>query len=219
MKGQKIGYIRVSTVEQNTTRQLDGLELDRVFTDKCAGKDTNRPELTNLLKFVRSGDTIFVHSMDRLARNLDDLRKLVNSITDNNISITFVKENLTFLKDDKNPISKLILSVVGSIAEFERSLIKERQLEGIAIAKKANKYKGRVKSLNKDQIAEMHQMITDRYKKVDIAKKFGIHYVTLYRYMKENKITANQILETHTTQDINVSSILLDEKEKVVNNE
>jgi DNA invertase Pin-like site-specific DNA recombinase len=194
MKGHKIGYIRVSTVEQNTTRQLDGLELDRVFTDTCSGKDTNRPELNEMLKFVRDGDTIFVHSMDRLARNLDDLRKLVNKLTDKNISITFVKENLTFSKDDSNPISKLILSVVGSIAEFERSLIKERQLEGIALAKKANKYKGRVKALSDQQVAEMHQMIADRYKKVDIAKKFGIHYVTLYRYMKENKLAADPII-------------------------
>lgn len=188
MKGHKIGYIRVSTVEQNTVRQLEGLELDNVFTDTCSGKDTNRPELVEMLKFARDGDTIFVHSMDRLARNLDDLRKLVNKLTDKNITITFVKENLTFSKSDQNPISKLILSVVGSIAEFERSLIKERQLEGIALAKKANKYKGRVKALNEQQAAELRQMVADRYKKSDIAKKFGIHYVTLYRYMKDNPL-------------------------------
>jgi DNA invertase Pin-like site-specific DNA recombinase len=194
MKGQKIGYIRVSTVEQNTTRQLDGLELDRIFTDKCSGKDTNRPELANLLNFIRDGDTLIVHSMDRLARNLDDLRKLVDKITSKNITVQFVKESLIFAIDDKNPIGKLMLSVMGAFAEFERSLIKERQLEGIAIAKKANKYKGRVKALNKDQIAEMQQMIIERYKKSDIAKKFGIHYVTLYRYMKENQLTANNII-------------------------
>ncbi len=194
MKGHKIGYIRVSTIEQNTTRQLDGLELDRIFTDKCSGKDTNRPELNNLLNFIRDGDTLFVHSMDRLARNLDDLRKLVDKITAKNITVQFIKENLTFARDDKNPMGKLMLSVMGAFAEFERSLIKERQLDGIAIAKKANKYKGRVKALNEDQIMEMQQMIVDRYKKTDIAKKFGIHYVTLYRYMKENQLTANNTI-------------------------
>lgn len=188
MKGHKIGYIRVSTVEQNATRQLEGLELDNVFTDKCSGKDTNRPQLHEMLKFIRAGDILFVHSMDRLARNLDDLRKLVNRLTDKNITIQFIKENLTFTKGDKNPISKLILSVVGSIAEFERSLIKERQLEGIALAKKANKYKGRVKALNDQQVSELRQMVADRYKKVDIAKKFGIHYVSLWRYLKENPL-------------------------------
>jgi DNA invertase Pin-like site-specific DNA recombinase len=184
MQGHKIGYIRVSTVEQNSARQLDGLQLDKIFTDRCSGKDTNRPQLALMLDFVRDGDTIYVHSMDRFARNLDDLRKLVDKITKRDITIIFVKENLTFTKDEKNPISKLILSVVGAIAEFERSLIKERQREGIELAKKANKYKGRIKALNDEQVAQMRQMVADRYKKVDIARKFGIHYVSLYRYLK-----------------------------------
>jgi DNA invertase Pin-like site-specific DNA recombinase len=185
MQGHKIGYIRVSTVEQKTTRQLDGLELNKVFTDKCSGKDTNRPQLALMLDFVREGDTIFVHSMDRLARNLDDLRKLVNKITDKNVTVEFVKENLIFSKDDKNHIANLMLSVMGAFAEFERSLIKERQLEGIAIAKKAGKYQGRTKTLTSEQVAEMKQMAADRYKKVDIAKKFGITRMAVYRYLNK----------------------------------
>ena len=185
MQGQKIGYIRVSTVEQNTVRQLDGLVLDKIFTDKCSGKDTNRTQLALMLEFVRDGDTVVVHSMDRLARNLDDLRKLVNKITDKNITVQFIKENLVFSKDDKNPMANLMLSVMGAFAEFERSLIKERQLEGIAIAKKDGKYRGRGKVLSAEQVAEMRQMVADRYKKGDIAKKFGIGRTSIYRYLND----------------------------------
>ena len=161
MQGHKIGYIRVSTVEQNTTRQLDGVQLNKIFTDKCSGKDVNRPQLTLMLDFVREGDTVFVHSMDRLARNLDDLRKLVNKITDKNVTVQFVKENLIFSKDSKNQIANLMLSVMGAFAEFERSLIKERQLEGIAIAKKEGKYKGRGKTLSPEKVIELRQRIDE----------------------------------------------------------
>ncbi len=187
MQGHRIGYIRVSTVEQNTVRQLDGIQLDKTFTDKCSGKDTNRPQLALMLDFVRDGDIVFVHSMDRLARNLDDLRKLVNKITDKNVTVQFVKENLIFSKDSKNQIANLMLSVMGAFAEFERSLIKERQLEGIAIAKKEGKYKGRHKSLNQEQTIELNKMVADRYKKVDIAKKFGISRYSVYRYLNQTE--------------------------------
>ena len=188
MQGHKIGYIRVSTVEQNTTRQLDGVQLNKIFTDKCSGKDVNRPQLILMLDFVREGDIVFVHSMDRLARNLDDLRKLVNKITDKNVTVQFVKENLIFSKDSKNQIANLMLSVMGAFAEFERSLIKERQLEGIAIAKKEGKYKGRGKTLSPEKVIELRQMIADRYKKIDIAKKFGIHRASIYRYLNKYDI-------------------------------
>ncbi len=200
MQGQKIGYIRVSTIEQNTTRQLDEMTLDKVFTDKCSGKDTNRPQLALMLDFIREGDVIYVHSMDRLARNLDDLRKLVNKINNKNVSITFVKENLTFTKNEQTPLSTLLLSVMGAFAEFERSLIKERQLEGIAIAQRAGKYKGRTKTLNPEQVAEMKQMVTDRYKKVDIAKKFGISRYSIYRYL--NKYDDEPQSGTSTSQKV-----------------
>lgn len=183
MTGHKIGYIRVSSEEQNTIRQLDDLTLDKVFTDKCTGHSTNRPQLTLMLDFVREGDTIIVHSLDRLARNLDDLRKLVNQLTTRKVKVSFIKENLTFTGEDSS-MSKLLLSIMGAFAEFERALIKERQAEGIAIAKKAGKYRGRSKCLTEEQVAEMKRLVADRYKKTDIAKQFDISRDTLYRYLK-----------------------------------
>lgn len=183
MKGQIIGYVRVSTTDQHVFRQLDGLTIDRIFTDKCSGKTTNRPQLTALLDFIRDGDTLIVHSMDRLARNLDDLRKLVYELTARGVIVKFVKEGFEFSGKD-TPMSKLLLSVMGAFAEFERELINERIREGVAIAKKAGKYKGRANSLNDDQIAEIKRLVSERFKKSDIAKKFGISRNTLYRYLK-----------------------------------
>lgn len=180
--GQKIGYIRVSTNEQNTSRQLEGLELHKTFVDHCSGKDMSRPQLEQLINFIRNGDHIYVHSMDRLARNLDDLRLLVNKFTSQGVKITFIKENLTFSGED-NSLSKLLLSIMGAFAEFERELIRERQLEGIAIAKKEGKYKGRKKSLSNEQIVELREMVANRYKKTEIAKKFGISRYCVYSYL------------------------------------
>lgn len=180
--GQKIGYIRVSTDDQNTSRQFDDIELHKTFVDKCSGKDMNRPQLDQLINFIRSGDHLYVHSMDRLARNLDDLRSLVNKFTKQGIKITFVKENLTFSGDD-NSLSKLLLSIMGAFAEFERELIKERQREGIAIAKKNGKYKGRKKALTDEQIEELKEMAANRHKKTEIANKFGISRYCVYSYL------------------------------------
>src|ERR1035437_1798375 len=134
MAGQKIGYIRVSSAEQNTERQLEGLEMDRVVTDKVSGKSTDRPALQEMLRFVREGDHLFVHSMDRLARNLIDLRQMVQDLTDRGVKVTFVKEGLFFNGDDA-AMSVLLLSVMGAVAEFERAILRERQAEGIRIAK------------------------------------------------------------------------------------
>ena len=134
MVGKRLGYIRVSSFEQNHDRQLQGIAVDRSFIDKASGKNTSRPQLTALLDYARDGDIIIVHSMDRLARNLDDLRKLVMHCTAQQINIEFIKEGLTFTGTD-SPMSNLLLSVMGAFAEFERALIKERQMEGIALAK------------------------------------------------------------------------------------
>ena len=135
MVGQRIGYIRVSTLDQHTVRQLDGSEVDKTFTDRVSGKNTKRPQLELLMSFARSGDTVIVHSMDRLARNLDDLRRIVQMLTSRGVRIEFVKEHLSFTGED-SPMANLMLSVMGAFAEFERALIKERQREGIALAKK-----------------------------------------------------------------------------------
>ena len=120
MNGQRIGYIRVSTLDQHTERQLESIEFDKTFTDKASGKDTKRPQLDQLMSFVRSGDTVFVHSMDRLARNLDDLRRIVQTLTGKGVRIEFVKEHLTFTGED-SPMANLMLSVMGAFAEFERA--------------------------------------------------------------------------------------------------
>jgi len=182
MKGQHIGYVRVSSVEQNTDRQLEGVEFDRVFTDKGSGKDTKRPALEELLRFVREGDVVIVHSIDRLARNLPDLRRIVEDLTGRGIQLRFVKENLTFSGDD-SPMSTLLLSVMGAFAEFERALIRERQLEGIAIAKKKGVYKGRRKALNGEQVEELKERARNGERKSALAKVFGISRETLYRYL------------------------------------
>ena len=149
-RGQRVGYIRVSSAGQNPARQLDGVELDRVFTDAVSGKSADRPQLVAMLAYVRDGDTVIVHSMDRLARNLDDLRRLVRELTGGGVAVQFVKEQLTFTAED-SPMATLLLSVLGAFAEFERALIRERQLEGIALAKVSGAYTGRKPSLTPGQ--------------------------------------------------------------------
>jgi DNA invertase Pin-like site-specific DNA recombinase len=169
MAGQRIGYVRVSTLDQNEKRQLEGQVLDRVFTDKASGRDTARPELTELLRFARDGDTVVVHSMDRLARNLDDLRALVQGITRKGVRVEFVKESLVFTGED-SPMANLMLSVMGAFAEFERSLIRERQREGIALAKQRGAYKGRKKTLTPERAAELAQRAGNGVPKAVLAR-------------------------------------------------
>lgn len=183
MKGQRIGYVRVSTFDQNVDRQLEGQSLDRMFTDKASGKDVNRPQLDAMLTFAREGDTVVVHSMDRLARNLDDLRKLVHSLTKRGIRIEFVKESLTFSGED-SPMANLMLSVMGAFAEFERALIRERQREGIAIARQRGAYRGRKRSLSDEMVAELHRRVAAGERKAAIARDMGISRETLYQYLR-----------------------------------
>ena len=186
MKGQNIGYIRVSTFEQNIDRQLENEILDRTFIDKASGKDTKRTQLKSMLDFIRDGDTVIIHSMDRLARNLDDLRNLVKTMTSKGVKVRFVKEQLTFSNED-NAMANLLLSVMGAFAEFERALIKERQREGIELAKKRGVYKGRKKVLNDEKIHEMLHRLQEGATKTAVAKEFNISRETLYKYLKEAK--------------------------------
>jgi DNA invertase Pin-like site-specific DNA recombinase len=184
MKGHRIGYIRVSALDQNPERQLEDIDVDRVFTDKASGKDVNRPQLDELLSFVRAGDTVVVHSMDRLARNLDDLRQLVKDLTKRGVSIEFVKETLTFTGED-SPMANLLLSVMGAFAEFERALIRERQREGIALAKQRGAYRGRKRALSDADIDVVKSRIMAGDKKAEIARDFGISRQTLYQYLQK----------------------------------
>jgi DNA invertase Pin-like site-specific DNA recombinase len=183
MAGQRIGYVRVSTFEQNAQRQLDDVPVDRLFTDRASGKDTQRPQLETLLAFVRDGDTVVVHSMDRLARNLDDLRRLVQQLTRRGIRIEFVKEGLTFTGED-SPMAQLMLSVMGAFAEFERSLLRERQREGIALARQRGAYRGRKRSLSADQITDMRRRIAAGERKAHVARELGVSRETIYQYLR-----------------------------------
>lgn len=183
-KGKIIGYIRVSSFEQNEVRQLEGIQLDKIFTDKASGKDTNRPALEEMLNYVRDGDLIIVHSMDRLARNLDDLRKIVFDLNNRQVKVQFVKEGLTFTGED-SPMATFQLSIMGAFAEFERRLIKERQMEGIELAKKRGAYKGRGRALSDLQVDELKTRIAaQKETKTDIAKDMNISRETMYKYLR-----------------------------------
>jgi DNA invertase Pin-like site-specific DNA recombinase len=183
MPGQRVGYIRVSSLDQNAVRQLVGVELDRAFTDHASGKDGTRPQLAALLSFVRDGDTVIVHSMDRLARNLDDLRRIVRELTGRGVRVEFVKEQLAFTGED-SPMANLLLSVMGAFAEFERALIRERQAEGIAAAKARGAYKGRRRSLAPGQVRDLIDRAAAGEAKTALAKDFGISRETVYQYLR-----------------------------------
>lgn len=181
--GKRVGYKRVSTLDQSAERQLIGEELDKVFEDKVSGKDTNRPQLQRMLEYVREGDVLVVHSLDRLARNLVDLRQLVDGLIARGVTVEFVKERLIFTGED-SAMSRLLLSVMGAFAEFERSLIRERQREGVAIAKaKGDVYKGRKPSLTPDRAAELRQRVKAGVNKAALAREFGISRAALYVYL------------------------------------
>jgi len=182
-KVQRVGYVRVSGEHQNTARQLDGIPVDKTFEEKVSGKNMDRPGLEAMLAYVREGDEVMVHSMDRLARNLDDLRKLVQSLTSRGVKVTFVKEGMTFTGDDSS-MSLLMLSMMGAFAEFERSLLLERQREGIALAKARGAYKGRKPSLTPEQATQLRDRVKAGEKKAVLAREFSISRETLYQYLR-----------------------------------
>lgn len=185
MTGKRIGYIRVSSSDQNTARQLDGVAVDKVFEDKASGKDTNRPQLLAALEYLRDGDTLVVHSMDRLARNLDDLRTLVKDVNAKGAGVQFVKEAMTFMGED-SPMATLMLSMLGAVAEFERAMIRERQREGIAAAKAKGVYKGRKPALSQEQIAELRQRAAAGEPKAALARVYGISRETVYQHLRNS---------------------------------
>ncbi len=175
--------MRVSSLDQNENRQLEGLELDRTFLDKASDKDVNRPQLAAMLHFVRHGDIVLCHSMDRLGRNLDDLRKLVLGLTERGVQVQFVKESLTFTGDD-SPMANLLLSVMGAFAQFERELIRERQKEGIELAKRAGAYKGRKRILTPERAAELTRRLEAGEGPTALAREFAVDRMTVYRYRR-----------------------------------
>lgn len=184
----KIAYIRVSTVEQNESRQTECLKqygIEKWFIEKVSGKNTNRPQLQEMLNFAREEDVIYIHDFSRLARNTKDLLNIVEELEKKKISLISHKENI----DTKTPTGKLMLTMIGAIAEFERQNLLERQREGIAIAKQQNKYKGR-KKIEVD--AELFESLLKDYQirkinKVQFAEKLAVSRPKLDRLLKERE--------------------------------
>jgi len=186
-KGEIIGYIRCSSIEQNSERQhvsISAFKPDKVFEDKASGKDTNRPQLQAALSHLRSGDTLVVHSLDRLGRSLQDLLGLVKSLTGKGVKVHFISESLVFDPDANNPMGQLMLGVMGAFAEFERNLIRERQAQGIEVAKSKGLYKGRKPTLSSEQISQLREAVASGQVKSVVAKSFGISRQTLYTYLR-----------------------------------
>lgn len=181
-----IAYVRVSTVEQNEDRQIEALKkhnIDKWFTEKVSGKDRNRPELQRMMEFVREGDTVYVHDFSRLARNTKDLLDIVENLNGRGVALVSNKENL----DSSTPTGKLMLTMIGAIAEFERQNLLERQREGIAIAKRKGVYKGR-KAVEIDNFGEYYDKYMRRqYTKAQLAEELKISRPTLDKLIREYK--------------------------------
>ncbi len=176
----RFGYIRTSTFKQSNTRQLQDIksELDKVFEEKVSAKDRARPILKECLNYIRENDTLFVHSLDRLARSLIDLKEIVSQIIEKGTTVIFYKENMTFSKNKKaNPMDQLLFDILGSFAAFERNLLLSRQAEGIAIAKKLGKFKGGIRRIDREPILVD---LSNDMKKIDIAKKYKISCLSNY---------------------------------------
>lgn len=183
-----VAYVRVSTVEQNEQRQIESLEkhnIEKWFTEKVSAKDAKRPELQNMLAFVRDGDVIYVHDFSRLARSTKDLLGIVETLQEKNVSLVSNKENI----DTGTPTGKLMLTMIGAIAEFERTNMLERQREGIAIAKKNGVYKGRKrKEIPEELWDELYgEYLRRKLTKVELAKRLGICRNTLDKIIREKE--------------------------------
>ncbi|AGS36044.1 putative resolvase (plasmid) [Corynebacterium maris DSM 45190] len=185
--GQKVSYLRVSSKDQSIARQREALAhlgIRKEFIDEISARSrADRPGLEACLEYLRDGDELHVASIDRLARSLIDLKELVTELTTQGVTVVFHKEGLRFAADTDDPTANLMLGVLGSFAEFERAIIRERQAEGIALAKKAGKYTGRPKALSEEQVADARRRITAGESKTSVAKALGVGRSTLYRYL------------------------------------
>ena len=179
--GQRVGYVRVSTVEQNESRQLDGLQLDKTFMDKASGRTRDRDQLDRMIQYVRDGDVVFVHSLDRLARNVKDLEAIISELTGKGVRVEVVTQGLVFTGDD-NPMTKLLLQMLGAVAEFELATIRERQAEGIAKAKAKGKYRGRKPALTEDQADELTKRLVAGEPVAALAREYGVSRQSVYNY-------------------------------------
>lgn len=187
-KGKNIAYVRVSTVEQNEARQREALQaynIDKWFIEKVSGKDTNRPQLISMMDFVREDDVVYIAEFSRLGRSAKDLLDIVENIEDKGASLISIKENF----DTKTPTGKLQMTMLAAIAEFERAMILERQREGIAIAKKEGKYKGRKKIKRTDIDIHYDRYMSRKASKTQISNELGISRNTLTRLFNEYEKT------------------------------
>ena len=191
MPGKSIGYIRVSTVDQNTERQLTDVQLDKVFEDKVSGSTIDRPQLKACLDYLRDGDDLWVHSIDRLARNLQDLLNIIALLREKGVTLHFKKEGIVFHPESDDPFQRFQLEILGAVASFERNLIRERQREGIAHAKKRNAYAkcGRPAALTEEQMDELQVRLKKGEKVSELAKDFGISRQTIYKVIRLNAQT------------------------------
>lgn len=186
MTGQQVGYIRVSSAGQNEGRQLEGLELDRVFKEKVSGKDRKRPELNRCMEHLREDDILHVHSLDRLGRSLIDLESIVSELVAKGVRVQFHKEQMTFSQENNGSMGKLMFQILGAFSEFERNLIKERQAEGIEQAKKAGKHLGRHPKLSSEKQAELIQEHRGGNTNISsLAKEFNVSRATVYNVLKQ----------------------------------
>ena len=185
-----VAYVRVSTIDQNEARQVEALKkhnIDKWYIEKVSGKDTNRPKLKEMLDYVREGDVVYIHDFSRLARSTKDLLNIVETLEDKGVSLVSNKESI----DSSTPTGKLMLTMIGAIAEFERQNLLERQKEGIAIAQREGKFKGRqVKQV--DDV--MFDMVYEQYQKRQITKMvaaemLGISRPTLDKLLKEKGLS------------------------------
>lgn len=183
--GQRVGYARVSSLDQNLDRQLELLRAAgavQVYEEKISGSTRHRPKLEEVLRYLRKDDQLIVASMDRLARSLVDLHMIVEDLVSRGVSVRFLREGQTY-SAEADPIAKLMLGLMGSVAEFERSIIRERQAEGIARAKARGVYKGRPKALASDQVAQARRWVADGIPKAEVARRLGVGRTTLYKYL------------------------------------
>lgn len=187
-KGKNIAYVRVSTTDQNEARQNEALNkynIDKWYVEKITGKDTNRPKLIEMLDFIREDDTVYVEEFSRLGRSTQDLLDIVQHIENKGAKFISIKENF----DTKTPAGRLQMTMMAAIAEFERSMILERQREGIAIAKKEGKYKGRKKIKRTDIDIHYDRYMSREASKTQIANELGISRNTLTRLFNEYEKT------------------------------
>ena len=188
----EIAYVRVSTIEQSEGRQVEAMEkynIEKWFIEKVSGKNANRPKLNEMLDFAREGDTIHIHDFSRLARSTKDLLDIVELLNRKGITLISNKENI----DTSTPTGKLMLTMLGAINEFELTNLHERQREGILIAKKEGKYKGR-RPISVKNFEEYLALYTSReLNKTQLAKKLGISRPTLNKLIEENNKKNNHI--------------------------